>query len=178
MSAENDWTVKTAFEQLESCGYKCEAGPLEMNVAYIWLKKRHLPAAPMNAREKAIEALRECIDDLADRIEDYYKLTKDYPSEARRYERDMWVVIHAREALAALEAQEGWQRGFPAEEGWYLVHLEGGDMVVTPYKIEPRWVEADEEWDNRTGWTCLTHSRARVTHWMPLPPPPAHGGGG
>ena len=33
------WTWDTAFTQLESCNFKCEGGPLENNVAYLWLKK-------------------------------------------------------------------------------------------------------------------------------------------
>jgi hypothetical protein len=32
-------TVEEMFRQLEWCGYECEAGKLEMNVAYIQLKE-------------------------------------------------------------------------------------------------------------------------------------------
>lgn len=32
--------LKEIVEQLESCNYECEAGPLENNVAFIELKKR------------------------------------------------------------------------------------------------------------------------------------------
>lgn len=34
----DDWTVETAFAQLDSGGYRCEGGPLENNVAYRWLR--------------------------------------------------------------------------------------------------------------------------------------------
>lgn len=33
-----EWTVASAFEQLEKCRYACEGGPLENNAAYRWLK--------------------------------------------------------------------------------------------------------------------------------------------
>lgn len=36
---EEKWTLKEIVEQLESCGYECEAGKLEFNVAFIALKK-------------------------------------------------------------------------------------------------------------------------------------------
>jgi hypothetical protein len=30
--------IQTAIAQIESCGFECEAGPLPMNTAWIWLK--------------------------------------------------------------------------------------------------------------------------------------------
>lgn len=33
-------TLKEIVEQLESCGYECEAGPLSNNTAFIELKER------------------------------------------------------------------------------------------------------------------------------------------
>jgi hypothetical protein len=51
----------------------------------------------------------------------------------------------------------------------YLVELEDGEHVVTPYQAEPRWVEADGDYDGKTGWICLTHSRATVQAWARLP---------
>lgn len=62
-----------------------------------------------------------------------------------------------------------WHRGFPARSGMYLVELHDGEHVVTPYQAEPRWVEADGDWDNKTGWVCLTHSRATVIAWAEIP---------
>lgn len=62
-----------------------------------------------------------------------------------------------------------WYRGFPSETGNYLVELEDGEHCVTHYRAERRWVEADGDWDERTGWTCLTHSRARVVAWATIP---------
>lgn len=32
-------TIKEIVEQLKSCGYECQAGPLENNVAFIELEK-------------------------------------------------------------------------------------------------------------------------------------------
>lgn len=61
-----------------------------------------------------------------------------------------------------------WCRGFPPKSGMYLVELEDGEHVVTPYQAEPRWVEADGHW-SKTGWICLTHSRATVRAWATLP---------
>ena len=62
-----------------------------------------------------------------------------------------------------------WQRGFPPGTGMYLVKLEDGEHVVTPYQAEPRWVGADGDWDNKTGWICLTHSHATVYAWAEIP---------
>lgn len=52
---------------------------------------------------KIITDLRKLVKDLADdleaEVEGHYKDTKDYPSEMRRYERDMTNVWKAREML-------------------------------------------------------------------------------
>jgi hypothetical protein len=39
------WTLFTALEQIESCGFECEAGPLANSAAWRWLKgaARHGP---------------------------------------------------------------------------------------------------------------------------------------
>ncbi len=47
-----------------------------------------------------LACLQECADELAAEVEYHYKGTKDYPSEQRRYERDMGPVVKARAALA------------------------------------------------------------------------------
>lgn len=60
-----------------------------------------------------------------------------------------------------------WFRGFPPQSGMYLVELEDGEHIVTPYTGEGRW--HDGEYDERTGWLCLTHSRATVQAWAHLP---------
>lgn len=62
-----------------------------------------------------------------------------------------------------------WYRGFPPKTGMYLVELGDGEHVVTPYRSERRWVEADEDWDNKTGWICLTESRSTVLAWAEIP---------
>ena len=48
-----------------------------------------------------LEALKECADDLESEVEHRYKDTKDYPSERRRYERDIAPVRKARAAIVA-----------------------------------------------------------------------------
>ncbi len=35
---ENTWELKKAIAQIESCNFQCEAGPLTLNQAFIWLK--------------------------------------------------------------------------------------------------------------------------------------------
>jgi len=62
-----------------------------------------------------------------------------------------------------------WRRGFPPASGMYLVELHDGEHIVTPYQHERRYVEADGDWDNKTGWVCLTHSHATVVAWAEIP---------
>ena len=44
-------------------------------------------------------ALKDCADDLGTYVEARYENTKNYPSEMRRYERDIAPVTAARELL-------------------------------------------------------------------------------
>lgn len=44
-------------------------------------------------------ALKVCADDLEEFVEAHYEKTKGYPSEMRRYERDIAPVKAARELL-------------------------------------------------------------------------------
>lgn len=37
--SRKEWTLQSAIEQLESCNFTCEAGPLAHNDAFIWLKQ-------------------------------------------------------------------------------------------------------------------------------------------
>ena len=39
MEGWDDMTLKEIVAQLEACHYECQAGPLEMNVAFVNLKK-------------------------------------------------------------------------------------------------------------------------------------------
>jgi hypothetical protein len=50
--------------------------------------------------ERLREALRECADELEVVVEDRYRDTKGYPSEKRRYERDIAPVLKARDLLS------------------------------------------------------------------------------
>jgi predicted nucleic acid-binding Zn-ribbon protein len=52
------------------------------------------------ALQRLREALRECADELEVVVEDRYKDTKDYPSEKRRYDRDIAPVLRARDLLS------------------------------------------------------------------------------
>jgi len=61
---------------------------------------RLIAAAP-----EIYEALKECADGLAEYVEAYYEKTKEYPSERRRYERDIEPVLKARAALAKATGQ-------------------------------------------------------------------------
>ena len=53
-----------------------------------------------------ISAARECADALESEVEHYYALTKDYPSEKRRYERDMAPVTKLREEIEILRLKK------------------------------------------------------------------------
>lgn len=61
------------------------------------VKKRDLSLALA-----VVDAAKECADELAAELEDKYGKTRDYPSEQRRYERDMKPVGTVRKALSAL----------------------------------------------------------------------------
>ncbi len=39
MRPNKEWTLQTAIDQLERCNFQCEAGPLALNEAFIWLKQ-------------------------------------------------------------------------------------------------------------------------------------------
>ena len=52
------------------------------------------------ARIEALElCLKDCADEAESWIENYYKDTKEWPSELRRYERDIECVKEARKLL-------------------------------------------------------------------------------
>lgn len=36
----SEFTLKTAVDQIESCSFECEAGPLENNVAWRWIREK------------------------------------------------------------------------------------------------------------------------------------------
>ncbi len=64
-----------------------------------------------------------------------------------------------------------WFRGFPAENGHYLVELQDGEHVVTPYTVPGQ--EGQDTWGDqrRSGWSCLTHAHTRVVAWARIPQP-------
>lgn len=83
------------------------------NVASCTIPNRPRGEAEANARLMAAapdlyEALQECADSLADDLKAQYAGKLAYPSERRRYERDMAPVNKARAALAkAADGGEG-----------------------------------------------------------------------
>ena len=46
------------------------------------------------------EALRDCADELEVVVEERYRDIKDYPSEKRKYDRDIAPVLKARDLLS------------------------------------------------------------------------------
>lgn len=52
------WNTKTAIEQIESCNFECEAGPLKNNTAWAWLKSASLDPA-VNTYDERDALLRE-----------------------------------------------------------------------------------------------------------------------
>lgn len=58
------------------------------------------------ARGEILEVLGECADELEVLVEDRYALTRDWPSEARRYERDIAMVRRARALLSAKRGKQ------------------------------------------------------------------------
>lgn len=51
-------TISEIVEQLETCGYKCEAGPLENNVAFLELKQK---AEDLDLFPDLIDAVRKVL---------------------------------------------------------------------------------------------------------------------
>ena len=49
--------------------------------------------------QRTRDALKECADDLAERIAADYKSTTGYPTQRHRYNRDMEIVHYARAIL-------------------------------------------------------------------------------
>jgi hypothetical protein len=50
--------------------------------------------------ERLREALRDCADELEVVVEERYRDIKDYPSEKRKYDRDIAPVLKARDLLS------------------------------------------------------------------------------
>lgn len=84
---------------------KAKAGQLAERVGH-WVKTveaKESENATLSAKlAVCVEALRECAEDLGQYVESHYEKTKDYPSELRRYERDIEPVKKARAVLADL----------------------------------------------------------------------------
>ncbi len=77
-------------------------------LAHIRELRAERPSSEELASLKA--ALKECADELEQYVEAEYVETKDYPSQRRRYERDMGPVHRARAALSAKERTAGGER--------------------------------------------------------------------
>ena len=85
------YNAKTAIEQLEACGFQCEAGPLENNTAFIWLKQKAQATAAAGAIDYA--RAEELLDDPD---------AEDCERFASRYGRDL--LRRAKHHDALLEA--------------------------------------------------------------------------
>lgn len=61
----------------------------------------------VNSHKELVEALEECVHELEGEIEGNYpaETRKQYPSQQRRYDRDMSTVLRARAALAKLKGE-------------------------------------------------------------------------
>lgn len=62
--------------------------------------------ATMQRETKLREWLEVLIDDLTVEIEDRYHHTKHHPAMRKKYERDMTVILGAKEALVQSEYQD------------------------------------------------------------------------
>lgn len=78
-----------------------------------------MAAIKREAVERAIAALNECADDLEAELRARYpeETIEAYPSERRRFERDMRSVLNARLAINGLRSHGmGWPAGEGADE--------------------------------------------------------------
>jgi hypothetical protein len=48
---------------------------------------------------EVLDALKECADELAEWVQERYRVTLHHPSEKRRFDRDMEPVMRARAVL-------------------------------------------------------------------------------
>jgi hypothetical protein len=81
----------------------CEAMLQAADEIELWEDRTIQGAEIIMENVSIITNLRKLVKDLADdlevEVENHYKDTKDYPSEMRRYERDMSLVYEARKVL-------------------------------------------------------------------------------
>lgn len=128
-----EWTVATAFEQLEKCRYACEGGPLENNVAYRWLK-RDLAAKTVKS---ALDGLRPIL--LDHRLETFFLASKDAARVCRCgssfSDSSGWVdhilslLAFGSEPTADAKAEDGIVRRAPVENESDPTPFPGHDLV-------------------------------------------------
>lgn len=96
---EKKYTTETAVEQVEGCAFRCEAGPLEMNTGYIWLRARLRTLEQENERLRKIEsaAIWWAANPNETTEEDLLDLLDDDAVQQKRDEVDR---CHARALLA------------------------------------------------------------------------------
>lgn len=58
----NPWTLATAIEQIERCGFECEAGSIENNAAFRWLKEQAARPPSAEVVERVARAMCEAHD--------------------------------------------------------------------------------------------------------------------
>lgn len=141
------------------------------------------PNAGCNPELKTIlAALQSKAVDVDELSEIYCKHVNDMKLTRRGFTQNdiKWIKLSGRWAIDHLHAQGylrtpdtipvkrgvsfNWSIGFPDENCMCLVELEDGEYCVTYYTHTPRY----DTWGDksRTGWTCLTGSRAKVKRWV------------
>jgi hypothetical protein len=65
----------------------------------------YMPSVKPREIELLREALKECSDELAEWVTNHYASSTMYPTQQRRYDRDMEPVLRAR-ALLAMPAED------------------------------------------------------------------------
>lgn len=80
------WSVKTCVEQLERCGYACEAGPLKLNEAFVWLIEQAGELDVLQAHNKRLkDILKNESEQGAEQIDDLQaKFQRERESNTRR----------------------------------------------------------------------------------------------
>lgn len=134
------------------------------------------------------DALKECSDDLAALVEEEYGPTKDsWPSQSRRYERDIAPVNAARVLLPKLDAALAQPQLRDAPEGWMPIETIPMGSADDPGQEVLVWVPRGgirEQGKVAFAYAYRSHDGTPIvkasgyvgdwefTHWMPSPSGP------
>ncbi len=115
---------------------------------------------------KMTDENKQALDRLESRINQFTRDLKLKDEKGLIKQNSDWIAMlrAALQPKPSVDVEFNWSKGFPQENGTYLVELEDGEHLVTYYTHEPR----HDTWGDksRTGWTCLTGSRAKVKRWV------------